>query len=186
MPTKQFYIDNFGEEWYIKYRKHCDEYQRLRVCKEYWKVENYDLAKADNFKGWIMHHKLEIGTDYRNSAADLKLMNLYFNRPPEELIFMRLAEHVSLHKKGTKLSEEHRLKCSNAMKGKHLSEEHKRKISEAGKGKHKGFKGKHKYWLGKKFTDEHKLKISEAHKGKPKGFKGKHWKLINGKREWYE
>lgn len=22
MPTKQYYIDNYGEEWYIKYRKH--------------------------------------------------------------------------------------------------------------------------------------------------------------------
>lgn len=179
MSTKQDYIDKFGEEWYIKYRKHCDEYQRLRVCKEYWKVENYELAKADNFKGWIMHHKLEIGTDYRNSAADLKLMNLYFDRPPEELIFLRLAEHVSLHKKGIKLSEEHRHKCANGMKGKKHSEETKLKISESGK-------GKHKCWLGKKFTDEHKLKISEANKGKSKGFKGKHWKLVNGKREWYE
>ena len=179
MPTKQHYIDKFGEEWYNNYRNHCDEYQRLRVCKEYWKIENYELAKADNFKGWIMHHKLEIGTDYRNSAADLKLMNLYFDRPPEELIFLPLREHVSLHMKGKKLSEEQRLKCANGMKGKHLSDEHKRKISEAGK-------GKHKCWLGKKFTDEHKLKISEANKGKSKGFKGKHWKLVNGKREWYE
>lgn len=133
MPTKQHYIDKFGEEWYNNYRKHCDEYQRLRVCKEYWKIENYELAKADNFKGWIMHHKLEIGTDYRNSTSDLKLMNLYFDRPPEELVFLPLREHVSLHMKGKKLSEEQRLKCANGMKGKKHSEEHKLKISEGNK-----------------------------------------------------
>lgn len=159
MPTKQQYIDKFGEEWYNNYRKRCDEYTRLRVCKEYWKVENYELAKADNFEGWVMHHKLEIGTDYRNTAHDLKMMNLYYNRPPEELIFLTLREHVSLHKKGIKLSEEHRLKCSKGRKGKKHSEETKRKISESGK-------DKHKYWLGKKFTDEHKLKISLGNKGK--------------------
>ena len=153
MPTKQHYIDKYGEEWYIKYRKHCDEYKYLRVCKEYWKVENYELAKADNFKGWIMHHKLEISTDYRNTVHDLKIMNLYFNRPPEELIFLTLSEHITLHKTGIKLSEEQRVKCANGMKGKKLSDETKRKISESNK-------GKHKCWLGKKFTDEHKLKIS--------------------------
>lgn len=162
MPTKQQYIDKFGEEWYNNYRKHCDEYTRLRVCKEYWKVENYELAKADNFKGWIMHHKLEIGTDYRNTTYDLKLMNLYYDRPPEELIFLTLREHVSLHKKGIKLSQERRIKCGNGMRGKKHSEETKLKLSESNK-------GKHNYWLGKKRSEETKRKMSEAHKGKKYG-----------------
>ena len=49
-------------------------------------IENYELAKADNFKGWDIHHKLEICGDYINTVSDLKMMNLYYNRPAEELI----------------------------------------------------------------------------------------------------
>ena len=31
-----------------------------RICKDDISlVENYDLALADNFKGWVMHHRLE-------------------------------------------------------------------------------------------------------------------------------
>ena len=54
-------------------------------CKEYWKIENYDLAKSDNFEGWHCHHKL--GIDY--SSEELKKFDLYFNRPYFELIFMK-------------------------------------------------------------------------------------------------
>ena len=39
------------------------KYRLLEYCKEYQKIENYELAKADNFKGWEIHHRLEITLD---------------------------------------------------------------------------------------------------------------------------
>ena len=31
-----------------------------RICKDDISLaENYNLALADNFKGWVMHHRLE-------------------------------------------------------------------------------------------------------------------------------
>lgn len=43
---------------------------------------------------------------------------------------------------------------------------------------------------GVKFTDEHRKNLSESHKGKaptnPGNRKGKHWKVVDGKRVWYE
>ena len=36
--------------------------------------------------------------DYINSMKDLIMMNLYYNRPAEELIFLTRAEHKKLHK----------------------------------------------------------------------------------------
>lgn len=123
-------------------------------CKEYWKIENYiDAIKAS--EQWECHHRLEIHEDYINTSDDLKMMNLYYNRPPEELIFLPEVEHKRLHirhgwhhsdetkaklsklKTGIKYSEETRLKKSISMKGKNTgprSEETKRKISESKKG----------------------------------------------------
>ena len=111
---------------------------------------------------------------------------------------------------GHKTSEETKQKQSEAnkgknkgktswSKGKHLSEEHKRKIGESNKGR-TPWKGKHHTKeekkristslighqspiKGKHFSEEHKRKISESQKGKNKG---KHWKLIDGKRFYYE
>ena len=80
----------------------------------------------------------------------------YFDRPPEELIFLTSAEHGKIDSKCKRHNE--------ALKGKSRSEETKRKISETMRGKNR--------------SEEHKRKIGEAKKGK-------HWKLIDGKRVWY-
>ena len=79
-------------------------YNIRQYCKEYTQIENYDKAKADNFIGWSCHHKLEIHSDYKNSMLDLIMMNLYYNRPPEELIFIKTTEHRIMHNKVRKLS----------------------------------------------------------------------------------
>ena len=63
-------------------------------------------------------------------------------------------------------------------KGKHLSEEHKRKIGESNKGRTP--------WKGKHHTEEEKKRISTSLIGHPSNVKGKHWKLIDGKRFYYE
>lgn len=62
-------------------------------------IENYELAKTENFVGWDIHHKLEVNNDYINTVTDLKLMNLYYDRPPEELIWLTNSEHHALHMK---------------------------------------------------------------------------------------
>ena len=100
------------------------------------------------------------------TREELKALDMYYNRPAGELIFLAIKEHSRLHneyRKGKHRSDETRRKISEAHKGKHLSEETKRKLSEARLGMH--------------FSEETKRKLSEAKKGW-------HWKVIDGKRTW--
>ena len=106
-------------------------------CKDYENIENYDKAKADNFVGWVCHHRK--GVDI--PTEELQVLDMYYNRPPEELIFLTRSEHHYLHKKGKKrkpMSDEAKIKLSISLKGRPVSEEHRKKLSEAAKGKHKG------------------------------------------------
>ena len=125
---------------------------RHKFCSEPLElVENYQQALAEGFKGWCMHHRLEIQPDgTRMSRQELKDKGLYYGRPASELIFMRGPEHSYLHNKGRTFSEESRQKMSEAKRGennpnfgKQLSEEHRQKIAEAHKGENNPFFGKH-------------------------------------------
>ena len=127
-------------------------------------VENYMAAKADDFEGWCMHHKLEIQPDgTRVSVQDLKDQGLYYDRPANELVFMRFGEHTTLHMlgnacmKGKQLSEETRKKLSEARKGRTFSAEHRQKLSEAHKGENNPFFGKH-------HSEETRQKMSKTRK----------------------
>ena len=134
-------------------------------CRHPELIENYSKAIADNSEIWACHHRLET----HNSNGERRLVDilgpelialgLYYDRPPEELIFLTQTEHMRLHRIGK----------PGAMKDKHHSDETKRKMSESHKGKPK--------------SEEHKRKLSEAHKGKRKGM---HWKFVDGKRIWYQ
>ena len=143
-----------------------------QYCKDYENIENYEAAKKCSFKGWYCHHRLEThNSDGERrtvdiTAAELKVLDMYYNRPAEELIFLTSLEHNRLHNKGKPRTEETKHKIGAAMKGKPKTEETKKKMSEARK--------------GKQFTEEHKKKLSEAHKGKPGNANGKHW-YNNGK-----
>ena len=141
-------------------------------CKDYKNIENYEKAKADDFKNWEVHHRLEThNSDGERrlvdiTADELKALDMYYNRPSEELIFMTIYEHSRLHMKGKHLSEETRKKISSAQKGrpawnkgKKMSAEFCRKNSESHKGEKNSFYGKH-------HTEESKRRNSEAHKGK--------------------
>lgn len=153
------------------------------------KVENYESAKADNFVGWDLHHRLEThfpdGTprpkNEQLKAAELIALDKYWNRPAEELIFLRHGEHSSLHRRGNtgyKLSEETKQKISNAMTGernpfygKKHSEETKRGISDKKKGSipwNKGKKCPPSWNKGKHWSEETRRKISEAMKNRKK------------------
>ena len=87
---------NIDKEYNIKQRL----IRGRKYCKagEFELIENYELAKADNFKGWDIHHKLEICGNYINTVKDLKMMNLYYDRPAEELIWLKHDEHIKLHR----------------------------------------------------------------------------------------
>ena len=134
------------------------KYNFKYYCKNYQDIENYEKAKADDFKNWDCHHRLEThNSDGERRLVDitkkeLKALGMYYNRPSSELIFMKRGEHQFLHRKGKLISEEAKKKMSEAKQN--ISEETRKKLREAKK--------------GKQFSEEHKKKLSEANKGKPK------------------
>lgn len=120
-----------------------------RFCKDYTKIENYELAIADTSRTWHCHHILgEI-----LSREQLLDHDFYYDVPPCMLKFVTSSEHRRVHFKGKKRTS--------------FTEEHRRKLSEAKKG-HPGF------WKGKHLSEETKKKLSEAKKGRIPWNKGNH------------
>lgn len=103
-----------------------------KYCKDYTRIENYEKAIVDS-EVWDCHHRLESHTSdgeerlVQLSRAELKALGMYYDRPPEELIFLTHEEHAKL----LSHSEEYKREMSEKLKGRHHSEEHKKKISEA-------------------------------------------------------
>lgn len=74
-------------------------------CEDISLIENYEKMISDNTDTvWVCHHRL--GIVLNKSGEELEAMGLYWNRPASELIFLTESEHISLHKKGKKLSPE--------------------------------------------------------------------------------
>ena len=141
-----------------------------KYCKNYKNIENYEEALTSPLR-YDLHHRREISEN--KSRKQLIAENLYYGRPPEELIFLEHGEHIRLHNANS--SEETRQKISEALKGdknpsfgKPKSVETKRKMSIANKGKPKSV--------------ETKRKMSKAKKGKPGACLGRHWHLENDRR----
>ena len=82
-------------------------YQAFCIESEWTLIENYEKAKADNFKGWDCHHRLELHPDYtvRFNRKSLQDLDLYYNRPANELIFLTHAEHARIHSIGRGINE---------------------------------------------------------------------------------
>ena len=122
-----------------------------KYCKNYQDIENYCKALKDNFKGWNCHHRLEThNSDGERRLVDITrkeliALNMYYNRPADELIFLAKSEHKSLHKP----SAETRKKISDARKGKPKSAETRKKISESQKGQNIWIKCTHWFNNGK-------------------------------------
>lgn len=131
-------------------------------CNDIENVENYEKAEADNFQGWDCHHRLEThNSDGERRIVDITrkeliTLDMYYNRPADELIFLPTKEHVCLHLKGK----------PSIRKGKPCSEETKKKISKANKGRIAWNKGK-------KMQEEFCKKCSDSHKGQVPWNKGK-------------
>lgn len=127
------------------------KYRLLEYCKEYQKIENYELAKADNFKGWEIHHRLELTLDGEHAYTkdDLVRMNMYYNRPYFELIFLTRSEHRLLHHNTTYYKNI----MSKAQKGHKVDNATRSKLSASHIGKHKGLTWKvingKRVWLPK-------------------------------------
>ena len=127
------------------------KYRLLEYCKEYQKIENYELAKADNFKGWEIHHRLEITLDGEHAYTkdDLVKMNMYYNRPHFELIFLTRSEHRRLHNS----TAYYKNIMSKVKKGHKVDNVTRSKLSVSHIGKHKGLTWKvidgKRVWLPK-------------------------------------
>lgn len=155
-----------------------NESQARKYCREdITLIKNYAEAVADKTKTWICHHiNGEPFTGF--CKADLKKMNMYYQRPASELLFVTRGEHNTIHGKGIKFSEESRKKISDSNKCRTISEETRKKMSDSRK-------GKTGYFKGKTFSEDHRKKLSESHKGKTlsketrkklsEASEGKHW-----------
>lgn len=126
-------------------------------CEDISRIENYELAKKDDFKSWVCHHRLETHTSEGErrlvdiSKEELKALGMYYRRPPEELIYLTKSGHQKLHRTGR----------PGPNRGKYFSEDHKRKILESKKGK-KYFKGLYCIDL---YDEDKNLKKEEVIKG---------------------
>ena len=63
-------------------------------------IENYQDAISDQKKMWDIHHRRECDENGRMLFTKKQLieMNLYFNRPASELIFVTRLMHSKLHR----------------------------------------------------------------------------------------
>lgn len=87
------------------------DFYYCHYCKDNVKqIENYESAIVDNTNTWKCHHKLETHTsDGQRRLVDLSkkeliALEMYYNRPSEELIFLRQTDHKKLHNEQQKLS----------------------------------------------------------------------------------
>lgn len=100
------------------------------------KIENYAQAVANNFVGWVIHHRAELNADgsVNKKRDELIISNTYYYRPATELIFLTISDHSQLHWNATQHSKtdvtvETRIKQSQAKLTANNTEERYRVVS---------------------------------------------------------
>jgi len=133
-------------------------------CKNPELIENYDKAIADTTQTWVCHHRLECietGGVCNVTSQDLIDWGIYYDRPPEEFIFLTNKEHRQLHNRNPWWSfnkpKDFSEKVSKYQKGRPKSEEHRKHLSEACKGR-----------KGPTISEDGKRRISESKLGVPR------------------
>lgn len=148
-------------------------------CEDISLIENYDKAINDPNTCWHCHHRNEFFAGISVSMNLLKDIGLYYDCPADELIFLSMKEHRSLH--GRNMSKNTLAKLSRTSKGRCHSDEVKKRISDSKKKNYHPYRGKHlsrdmrmkmsKALKGRVFSEEHRRKISEALRGNSNGRK---------------
>lgn len=141
-------------------------------CEDMSKIENYDKMLSNTSQVWDCHHRLEThNSDGERRLVDLSIkelqaLDMYYDRPASELIFLTHSEHCKLHHvgnndlykkisdsrtgkphphkgdKGRVVTKETRDKISKKLQGRHLSDEVRQKLSDSHKGKTVSWAGK--------------------------------------------
>lgn len=122
-------------------------------------IKNYDKAVNDTTEIWECHHINE----WTFTKYELIQMNMYYNRPANELIFLTKSEHCKIHRN-------------------HCAGETQRNLrnSLTNKGRPSSFKGHKSKYKGCERSDSIKKAISKSCTGR---------KLIigpDGKKHWYK
>ena len=133
-----------------------EEKTRMKCREDFSLIQNYDKAISDQEQTFDCHHRL--GTVIPKKK--LLEMDLYFNRPAIELIFLTHKEHISLHHKDKKRTDKTRNNISKSLKGRIFSEEWKQNLKDA-------HKGQIPWNKGLTLSEETKKKLSEAAKRRP-------------------
>ena len=175
-----------------KYRKLNDNYmgsgKLLKLAKKKYGIENFtktilefDIPNVELANDWeqmyILFERAKGKAEYNianGGGGTIGVTGYWCGKHLTDETKLKLSE---AHK-GKCLSEEHRRKLSEVWKGRHHTDESKKKMSDLRKGENNPMFGKTPWNKGKKMSDDFRNKISEV-------VSGKHWKLVNGKRVWY-
>lgn len=126
-------LDEFTIDVNGTIRNNSGEIENTRIHKGYKIFKNQAIHRIMmyTFYGYRDWHKWHIH----------HLDGNRLNNKLDNLVYLTPSEHFKLHKKGKRLSEEHKrkiseyLKGNKRMKGKHHSNETRKKISDSNKGR---------------------------------------------------
>lgn len=146
------------------------------MTKEQYNESQRNHRKAIKYFEWIgllpkdrkphEYHLHHIDESLRHNDVDR-----YIQWNGYDLEVIKGGEHLSHHHKGKIVTEETRLKQSESHKGYVMPEEQKRKISESEK--------------GREVTDEFREKMRQIAKSRGGWCPYNHWKIVDGKRVYY-
>lgn len=139
----------------------CITTMKRFCCEDISRIENYELAAADQTQTWHCHHRREISE--QKSRKQLIAEGLYWKQPAEELILLTPAEHLRLHSQGKHLSSETLAKRSAALTGRKHSAATRAKISATVSAAMKGDKNP---MFGKHRSAASRAKQSDSLKGR--------------------